>query len=160
MTQRVSWRPSSIPAQPLPTRAGVPMRPRPQVPVLETPAMLLGSLIRSCMTARTRNSYHVSYSPRGDTPSAAQTVPATSTPPSGAPATNSATWAIYQFPWDKYSDYDRFQAIHVRSLKAKLERDAMWALGTNPSSRASREGRKEEGIDSRHMCNKRLPLSS
>lgn len=32
--------------------------------------MLLGSLIRSCMTARTRNSYHVSYSTRNNTQSA------------------------------------------------------------------------------------------
>lgn len=41
--------------------------PTPKVPVLETPAMLLGSLIRSCMTAKTRNSYQVSYSPRDNT---------------------------------------------------------------------------------------------
>lgn len=43
----------------------------PKVPVLETPAMLLGSLIRSCMTAKTRNSYHVSYNP-GTMPSQMQ----------------------------------------------------------------------------------------
>lgn len=30
------------------------------LPVLDTPATLLGSLMRSCMTARTRNSYQVS----------------------------------------------------------------------------------------------------
>lgn len=42
--------------------------PTPKVPVLETPAMLLGSLIRSCMTAKTRNSYHVSYSPQRQYP--------------------------------------------------------------------------------------------
>lgn len=51
--------------------------PTPKVPVLETPAMLLGSLIRSCMTAKTRNSYQVSYSRRDNTLSAKGPVTAT-----------------------------------------------------------------------------------
>lgn len=89
--------------------------------------MLLGSLIRSCMTARTRNSYHVSYSPREDTPSSAKRPgPATAAHPPPTPALRLGSFC--RFPWDEYSHRGRFQATNVRSLKAELGRDATWAL--------------------------------
>lgn len=68
--------------------------------------MLLGSLTRSCMTARTRNSYHVSYSPRDNTLSGERPKTATDLPPTPPPRDTAAIshgTGHQQFPWDKSS---------------------------------------------------------
>ena len=102
--------------------------------------MLLGSLIRSCMTARTRNSYHVSYSPREDTPSSAKRPgPAAAAHPPPTPALRLGVSA--DFHGINNSHRGQFQATNVRSLKAELGRDATWALRSR-SQLQSMQGRE------------------